>query len=268
MIPDGLRTAVRHVFGQPVVAAQRLHGGDLSDVSLLTLEDGQSLVSKSGPLTAVESRMLLAIAQTGARSPQVLGSYGPHLFLEALPEAAPTPAGWRDLGQSLGQLHRTTGAHFGWQEDYAFGSVPIRNAPETNWHEFWGENRLRALSKGVPVDLRKRLDVLIKRLPELLPDPPKALLHGDLWVGNAVFTPRHAFLIDPACYFGDPEVDLAMLHLFATPPDAFWEGYGMPATGWQQRVPVYQLWPALVHLRLFGAGYVGMVESRLTSLGV
>jgi fructosamine-3-kinase len=97
--------------------------------------------------------------------------------------------------------------------------------------------------------------------------PPAALLHGDLWSGNALFTDGATYLIDPACYHGDAEVDLAMLELFATPPDAFYAAYGRPHGDWATRRAAYQLWPALVHLRLFGQGYRGMVEDRLARLG-
>ena len=98
--------------------------------------------------------------------------------------------------------------------------------------------------------------------------PSPALLHGDLWSGNALFGPGHtAHLIDPACYFGHAEVDLAMLRLFGQPDSAFQEGYGATDAGIADRRPIYQLWPALVHLRLFGAGYRGLVERCLRAAG-
>jgi fructosamine-3-kinase len=58
-----------------------------------------------------------------------------------------------------------------------------------------------------------------------------------------------------------------MLHLFGRPGPGFAEGYGPLAPGWEARRPVYQLWPALVHLRLFGGGYRGMVEGLLDRAG-
>jgi fructosamine-3-kinase len=76
-----------------------------------------------------------------------------------------------------------------------------------------------------------------------------------------------AAFIDPACYFGHGEVDLAMLTLFGQPPPEFWESYGPPEPGWEERRIAYQLFPALVHLRLFGGAYAGMVDRLLTRLG-
>ena len=99
-------------------------------------------------------------------------------------------------------------------------------------------------------------------------DPPPALLHGDLWAGNILVEGgRLAAFIDPACYYGHAEVDLAMLCLFSTPPDEFWEAYGGRDEGWEDRLPIYQLFPALVHLRLFGATYAPMVERLLDAVG-
>ena len=74
-------------------------------------------------------------------------------------------------------------------------------------------------------------------------------------------------LVDPACYHGDAEVDLAMLDLFCSPPEAFREGYGAPAPGWRERQPIYQLFPALAHVRLWGAGYFPMVDRLLAAAG-
>ena len=73
-------------------------------------------------------------------------------------------------------------------------------------------------------------------------------------------------LIDPACYHGHAEVDLAMLSLFGTPGPMFRETYGPSEPGLEARRPVYQLWPALVHLRLFGSGYQGLVERLLDAV--
>ena len=105
------------------------------------------------------------------------------------------------------------------------------------------------------------------RLSDLLPaDPPASFLHGDLWTGNIlVGDGRLAALIDPACYHGHAEVDLAMLRLFDAPPEEFWEAYGALDEGAEDRLALYQLFPALVHMRLFGATYAPMVDRLLAA---
>ncbi|MEW2914890.1 fructosamine kinase family protein [Leisingera sp. JC11] len=265
---SGLNRTVLSLLGAEVAHARPLHGGDLSEVRLLTLSDGRQAVAKTGPLVAAEAAMLRAIRDAGAPAPEVLGVAGPVLLMDALEETAAGAEGWQALGHSLRQLHSVTGPHYGWAEDYAFGGVEIPNAPLENWVEFWASRRLLASPDALPRDLRQRVEALCLRLPELLPAaPPAALLHGDLWSGNVLFSGPAAYLIDPACYWGHGEVDLAMLHLFGAPPAAFHDAYGEPEPGYEARRAIYQLWPALVHLRLFGSGYRSMVVARLDALG-
>jgi fructosamine-3-kinase len=120
----------------------------------------------------------------------------------------------------------------------------------------------------LPNALAQRLSAAKPVIRDALPTHPSPnLLHGDLWSGNVHFTVENqAWLIDPACYYGHSEVDLAMLTLFGSPPESFWSAYGSLDTGWQIRRNIYQLWPALVHLRLFGDGYRSLVERLLSSL--
>jgi fructosamine-3-kinase len=122
---------------------------------------------------------------------------------------------------------------------------------------------------GLPAELARRVERLAAELPERLPVRPAfSLLHGDLWSGNVLVDgPRVSALIDPACYYGHGEVDLAMLTLFGSPGAAFWEAY-RPAPGWDARRPVYQLWPAIVHLLLFGEAYRPMVDRLLAEARV
>ena len=53
----------------------------------------------------------------------------------------------------------------------------------------------------------------------------------------------------------------------ATTPDGAFFADSDLSPGWRARVPIYQLWPMLVHLRLFGDGYRGRVESLLRECG-
>ena len=269
---DPLGAACLKVFGAPPTGVTPLHGGDLSEVARVTFDGGATVVAKQGPMVAREARMLSAIGDAGVPAPRVLGAAGKVLFLEDLAEVRPGPAHWARFGEDLARLHRATGAAYGWPEDYAFGPVMIYNAAtETgrengpgDWPGFWAERRLLPFVAQMPRGLGERVETLARRLGEILPaDPAPALLHGDLWTGNLLATEEAIHLIDPACYYGDAEVDLAMLHLFGGPGPGFSEGYGALDPGWERRRAVYSLFPALVHLRLFGAGYRGMVERFL-----
>jgi len=250
-----------------VTGARPLHGGDLSEVLSVSLVRTGPVVVKTGPAPLSEAAMLRAIAATGVPAPAVLAANDSALVLQALPgHGGLSVSGWAHLGCCLRQLHASTGPHFGWTEDYAFGGVPIRNPALTDWPAFWREARLHPLAQALPARLRDRL--LSLPLERDLPaSPPASLLHGDLWTGNLLADgDRVSALIDPACYWGHGEVDLAMLCLFATPPQSFWGAYGPLPDGWRVRRAIYQLWPALVHLHLFGRGYLGMVEARLDAI--
>lgn len=88
---------------------------------------------------------------------------------------------------------------------------------------------------------------------------PASLLHGDLWSGNVLWSPEGAVLIDPAAHAGHRESDLAMLQLFGLPYlDTVLESYQQTVSlepGWQDRVPVHQLFYLAVHWLLFGPAY-------------
>ena len=213
--------------------------------------------------------MLLAIARAGVPAPRVVAVSENALVLEDLgPDDGPGGA-WGDLGRVLARLHATTGAAYGWRCDHGFGPVPIPNASAADWPTFWAERRLLPCCPDCPREIARRIEVLAVRLCDRLPaHPPASLLHGDLWSGNIMARgPLVTGLIDPACYFGHGEVDLAMLSLFGTPGPEFRPSYGRTEPGFSERQPIYQLWPALVHLRLFGPGYLGLVERCLARAG-
>ena len=94
-----------------------------------------------------------------------------------------------------------------------------------------------------------------------------ARLHGDLWSGNALTGADGApVLVDPAVYGGHREVDLAMMRLFGGFPDAVFAAYAEahpPAPGHADRVELYQLYPVLVHVCLFGGRYARTAERIL-----
>ncbi len=261
------------LLGAEVAEARPLHGGDLSEVVRLRLADGRSAVAKSvartGPTARAEAEMLEAIAAAGAPAPAVLAVDDDVLVMEDLGDETGLSDAWGALGAALATLHADTGDAYGWPRDHAFGPVAIPNAPADSWPDFWAERRLLPAVPHLPAPLSRRVEMLAARLPDLLPErPPAALLHGDLWTGNVMARgTRLLGLIDPACYRGHAEVDLAMLHLFGQPGPAFRDAYGPPEPGEQARRPVYTLWPALVHLRLFGSSYRGLVEGCLDAAG-
>lgn len=267
----GLAEAAARLLATGLRQVEPLSGGDLSQVLRLHLADGRRVVAKASPAAAVEAGMLARIAAAGVPAPRVLAHDDRVLVLgECADRGGLTGPAWADLGRVLTRLHACRGSQYGWPCDYAFGPVRIANAPMADWPRFWAERRLLAEAAHLPAGLRHRIDRLCSRIAALLPrHPPASLLHGDLWTGNILTDGRRITgLIDPACCFGDAEADLAMLTLFGRPPPEFWAARGLPGDGWEQRQAVYQLWPVIVHLRLFGAPYRGLAERLLDRLGV
>lgn len=238
----------------------------VSEVLLAHRPDGTAVVAKSGPAIATEAAMLRALAGAGVPAPAVEGEHEDVLLLEYVENDGLFSArAWTDIGDSVRRLHARKGESYGWPVDYAIGTVRFDNRESRDWSEFWGEQRLAATAATLDRPWRERIERLAARLGELLPTaPPAALLHGDLWSGNILVRDGVlAGLIDPACYYGDAEVDLAMLDLFSTPPAEFLDAYGPLEPGWEARRPIYQLFPALVHVRLWGSGYYAMVDRLL-----
>lgn len=264
------RNRIAALTGAAEERMERLAGGQLSEVLLVRRPDGRVSVAKAGSGATAEAAMLRSLLNAGVPVPAVEAEHDGLLLLEFVPNDRVFTAGaWTELGAALRGLHDQRGEGYGWPVDYEIGTVALDNRSRDNWPAFWGEQRLLSTAALLDRPWRERIERLLPRLPDLLPhDPAPAHLHGDLWSGNVlVQSGRLAALIDPACYHGDAEVDLAMLTLFDEPPEGFWQAYGRLEAGWRERRPVYQLFPALLHLRLFGSSYSGMVERLLDVIG-
>lgn len=261
---------VAELTGTPPDRIERLAGGDLSEVLILRRTDGRCTVAKGGPAVGTEAAMLRMLAGAGVPVPRVEGEFDGILLLEHVAnDGVFSPRAWAGIGQAVRRLHDRQGSSYGWPVDYRLGTVELANRQGSDWPAFWAEQRLASTAAVLDRPWRERVDRVAARMTDLLPrTPPPSLLHGDLWPGNIlVQNGEIAALIDPACYHGDAEVDLAMLSLLGTPPAEFAESYGALAPGWEERRAAYQLFPALVHLRLFGASYAPMVDRLLASLG-
>lgn len=261
---------VAALAGLPEARVERLAGGDLSEALLIRRADGRCSVAKRDLAAGTEAAMLRAIAAAGVATPLVEGEHDGVLLLEHVPnDRVFSPAAWSDIGAALRRLHARESEGYGWPVDYKIGTVALDNRERRDWPGFWAEQRLVATAAVLDRPWRERVAALARRAGEITPPSPRAaLLHGDLWTGNILVADgRLAALIDPACYHGDPEVDLAMLTLFDTPGESFWDAYGDIEPGGEERRVLYQLFPALLHLRLFGDTYAGMTDRLLTRLG-
>lgn len=270
-----------------VIETQFLSGGDISTAAQVFSSEGVFFVkwNHAGPYLAenadmfeAEARGLDLLRQTDALYvPPVIG-YGQHvdksyLILDYITPGPPDPRYWETLGQSLALLHSHTQPMFGLHFPNYIGSLPQTNTPTASGIDFFFTHRLlpqagMALYKGLlPKTAYDALFRLRNRLPDLLPNERPALLHGDLWSGNVLVTEQgQPALIDPAVYYGFREADLAHTRLFGGFDQRFYDAYdeAFPLhDGFDERVAIYNLYPLLVHVNLFGSGYVSGVERVL-----
>ena len=180
---------------------------------------------------------------------------------------------WAVFGKKLAQLHQIEGKFFGLDHDNYIGSLEQVNLECGAWSEFYTNHRLIALTaKARDQGLFEKkhcnwVEKLCQRLDELIPACRPSLIHGDLWSGNLLIdTSGHPVLIDPAVYYGHPEMDWAMLSLFGSYPVEALDHYQNLhplEKGLNERKDIHQLYPLMVHLILFGKGYLNGVESTL-----
>lgn len=195
------------------------------------------------------------------------------IVMEFVRAAQPKKNYWALLGERLAQLHRNTTTQFGLDHDNYIGSLHQSNSFSKDWIQFFIEQRLdkqvslaesnSRMEKGQ----RSRFDTLYKKLPELLPVEIPALLHGDLWNGNVTVNENgEPCLIDPAAYYGHREIELAFTRLFGGFGGEFYEAYDASfplLPGFTERVDIYNLYPLMVHVNLFGGGYLQQAERIL-----
>lgn len=176
------------------------------------------------------------------------------------------------LGRMVARLHRHPSDSYGLDHDNFIGKLPQTNARTADWTTFFIHHRLRKqldMTARYMVDIRlqKQFEQVFNRLESLYPHEPPSLVHGDLWGGNYLVTDAgRPVLIDPAVYYGNREMDIAMTTLFGGFSDRFYAAYheAYPLQpGWKDRVDLWNLYPLLVHLNLFGPSYLEAVQRNL-----
>jgi fructosamine-3-kinase len=285
MTPE-LRDALRSSLGADVEHIRRLSGGDINDAFEVDLSDERRVFVKTHPrpplgMFTAEARGLEWLDEAQAlRIPRVLAvsdAKPAFLALELLTPGTRQRDFDEVLGRSLAGLHRFGAPGFGLDEDNFIGRLPQWNRPTDDWATFYWSRRLepqlrRGADRGlIGGSLLRRFSALERALPGLVAEEGASRLHGDLWGGNLHVDESGApCLIDPAVYGGHREVDLAMMQLFggfgARVFEAYHEAYPLP-TGAEERVSLYQLYPLLVHVNLFGSSYLRSVQRALDGCG-
>ena len=261
------------LLGSAVVATAPVAGGDIATATRLRLSNGTTALMKTLPhapedffTSEAASLRWLQEVDGGAHVPEVLGVDSECLIIRWVEPGKNTVDAAAALGRELAATHAAGAPSYGLDRDGFVGRLPLPNRPADTWAEFYAVRRVLPYLKlardrdAATAEEAATIEALVRRLPGLVPEEPPARLHGDLWNGNVIWAlDGVARVIDPAAYGGHREVDLAMLALFGRPHlprvlEAYDEAAPL-ADGWQDRVPLHQVFPLLVHACHFGGGY-------------
>ncbi|CAG5080904.1 fructosamine kinase family protein [Parvicella tangerina] len=266
-----------------ILDVQNVHGGDINYAYQLDTNTGKYFIKVNKGLVfpkmfQQESLGLNFIKKSNTfETPKVItykeGSDKAYLLLEWIQPGGPTPTFWEDFGRKLARMHACSSSYFGWESDNYIGSLKQYNRRTKNWSDFFVLQRLEpqlkmAVEKKImkPEEV-KSFEKLFAQLEKLFPVEPPALLHGDLWSGNYMVSSKGSpIIMDPAVYFGHREMDLAMTRLFGGFGEEMYRSYHehFPLESeWEQRVDLCNLYPLLVHVNLFGRGYLSKVKEVL-----
>ncbi len=275
---------VAAALGVASVELAPLTGGCVGEVYRARLADGATVVAKLAPpggALAVEGWMLGYLASHSALPvPEVLHAEDTLLVMSHIDSGdAITPAAETHAAELLAALHDVAAPEFGLERDSVIGGLAQPNPASPKWIPFFRDHRLlymarQALDAGrLPGALMDRLELLASRLDRWLDEPDRcSLIHGDMWGGNVLVKGgRIAGFVDPAIYYADAEIELAFATLFSTFGAPFFRRYAdfrpIRPGFFEIRRDLYNLWPLLVHVRLFGGVHVASVQRTLEKLG-
>ena len=276
----GLRKTIESIAGGRIVAVEALAGGMISQARKITLADGAALVAKIGDGShdlRVEAFMLRYLRdKSDLPLPAVTHAEADLLLMEYIDgETALDDRSRQHLGELMAALHQITAATYGLHRDTLTGPVRQPNRRTPSWIAFFRDNRLLHSiavardSAHLPADMERRLRRMAERLDRWLVEPERpSLIHGDMWRANILTRDgRVVGIIDPALYYAHNEIELAYMTLFDGIGAAFFDAYArtqpIDADFFATRRHVYNLYPLLVHVAIFGARYLPHVDETL-----
>lgn len=280
-----LRAEIETAVARQIIDIAPLSGGCIGQVYRVKLAGGEDVVVKfaegSQAKLDVEGMMLTYLRQqSDLPVPTVFFSSPQLLIMEFVPGESHFSAGAQThAAELLAQLHSVSVPLFGFEAMTLIGGLEQPNPWKNSWLTFFKEARLfymateAAVLGRLPLSYLDRLEAFCGRLDEWLFEPERpSLLHGDVWTTNILAAgDRITGFVDPAIYYGHAEIELAFMTLFGTFNDPFFKRYDeirpLPPGFFESRRDIYNLYPLLVHVRLFGGSYVNSVDKTLRRFG-
>jgi fructosamine-3-kinase len=254
-----------------VVSVEPATGGLAALAGIATRRDASRVFVKAfadppaEDVFVAEAEGLAALRELGGvTTPEVILANRELLVLPMLQPRPPSEHFWERFAHVLARLHLSTiHPRFGWHRDNWLGRRRQTNTWTDDGFAFFAQHRLLRWLGQPRVDAaldhadRAALSRLCHRLPDLLPDRPACLTHGDLWAHNLLAGPDgQPTLIDPAVSYTWAEVDLAHVWSTSPPPEAhrFFAAYAELTSldsDWRARMPIVQLRQHLAVLAQF-----------------
>ena len=266
-----------------IISTRPLSGGDINQAAKVETREGfwfakwNSADAFPGMFEA-EAKGLELLRRAGELFVPAVVGFGEMqnesmLLLEYVDSKRENPGFWHDFGRSLAAMHKHTEVYFGLDHHNYIGSLPQYNHKKDSWVDFFISCRLEeqikmARNKGrIDKTTITRFERLYGRLNDFFPQEKPSLLHGDLWSGNFMTSHKgDACIIDPAVYYGHRLMDLGMTKLFGGFSHEFYDAYHNEfplESNWREAIEIANLYPLMVHVNLFGGGYMGTVNSVL-----
>jgi len=193
------------------------------------------------------------------------------LILEWVESSVKSYTFWKNFALDLARLHQNKSEYFGLEYSNFMGRLKQDNTLKSNFVDFFIQNRMipqikMAFNKGLlDKTTIQKFEKLYLELPNIFPVEKPSALHGDLWSGNFLCNSNEKVVfIDPAVYYGHRELDLAMTLLFGGFSEEFYSIYHEEfplEQGFFDRKDIYNLYPLLIHLNLFGSSYFPSIKA-------
>lgn len=284
VIDNALRSRLEQTLQRRLRSWHPLSGGMISQVLRVEMEDGESIVAKVGDGShdlTIEAYMLRYLRQhSGLPAPAVLHDEANLLLMEFVEGRIEWEGeSLRHLGALLARCHQVTSPTYGHERDTLIGPLRQPNPQTASWIAFFREQRLLYMigiareSGELPAELERRLLRIADQLERYLIEPAKpALIHGDMWKTNVIARGgRVAGIIDPALYYGHNEMELAYMTLFNGTGPEFFSAYTdqivIEDDFFRRRRHIYNLYPLLIHLVIFGERFLQPLHETLERVG-